>query len=89
MGFRAAINFRDVSNTWGGWFVAGRSSSNGSCDNLELPLRVQHKVGMKYGLKLATPEPFYAESHRTLHFQNFAQSEDVDETAVDREDLFT
>jgi len=49
----------------------------------------QHKVGMKYGLKLATPEPFYAESHRTSHFQNFAQSEDVDETAVDREDLFT
>ena len=37
------------------------------------------------GVKVDTPLAFYAEQHRPLHFQNFAELEDV---WVDRADHF-
>ena len=43
---------------------------------------------MKYGLKLAPPEPFYAECHRPSHFANFSQSEDAEETLIDLDDFY-
>ncbi|KAK8076697.1 pre-mRNA-splicing factor spp42 [Apiospora phragmitis] len=39
----------------------------------------------KFEVKLDTPLGFYADMHRPLHFQNFAELEDV---GVDREDQF-
>jgi len=36
-------------------------------------------------VKLDTPAPFYSDTHRPLHFQNFAQLEDI---WVDRNDNF-
>ena len=33
---------------------------------------VKHSVGMKYGLQLAPPLPFYDEAHRPSHFLTFA-----------------
>ena len=33
---------------------------------------VKHSPGMKYGLQLAPPLPFYDEAHRPSHFLTFA-----------------
>jgi U5 snRNP spliceosome subunit len=37
---------------------------------------VKHNTSMEYGLKVDTPESFYAECHRPQHFLSFVQLED-------------
>jgi pre-mRNA-processing factor 8 len=41
---------------------------------------------MTYRLRLGNPLPFYAEQHRTTHFQSFAQTESTRELAGDVDD---
>jgi len=36
-------------------------------------------------VKIDTPLPFYSDQHRPLHFQNFAEMEDL---FADREDVY-
>lgn len=50
---------------------------------------MKHSPGMKYNLKLDNPKEFYHESHRPVHFLQFAQSEDTEYESNDREDTFT
>jgi len=49
---------------------------------------VKHSPSMKFGVKLDTPREFYHESHRPAHFLLFT-SEQTEESAIDKEDLFT
>jgi len=49
---------------------------------------VKHSPGMKYGIKLDNPKPFYDEAHRPVHFQNWTQSAETLELEADNEDLF-
>jgi pre-mRNA-processing factor 8 len=49
---------------------------------------VKHSAGMKYGIKLENPRPFYDEAHRPVHFQNWTQSSETMEIEADNEDLF-
>ena len=49
---------------------------------------VRHKENMKYGLKLDNPREFYHESHRPVHFLQFASVDDAANEAIDREDVF-
>jgi pre-mRNA-processing factor 8 len=50
---------------------------------------VKHSVGMKYGIKLATPREFYHEDHRPTHFLEFSNMEENETTEGDREDVFS
>lgn len=50
---------------------------------------VKHSVGMKYGIKLATPREFYHEDHRPTHFLEFSNMEENEATEGDREDVFS
>jgi len=50
---------------------------------------VQMSKSMKYGLKLANPEPFYAELHRPTHFLNFSAMDGLGADEADVEDHFT
>ena len=49
-------------------------------------------TNMRYSLMLDNPKDFYHESHRTIHFLDFAGQEDTtatqDNNLVDREDHF-
>eukprot|EP01118_Nematostelium_gracile_P000048 TRINITY_DN10044_c0_g1_i2.p1 TRINITY_DN10044_c0_g1~~TRINITY_DN10044_c0_g1_i2.p1 ORF type:complete len:137 (+),score=44.56 TRINITY_DN10044_c0_g1_i2:148-558(+) len=56
--------------------------------NYNLFAGVRYSPTMKYNLKLENPKDFYHETHRPNHFLNFAQQDEKNETAVDREDLF-
>jgi pre-mRNA-processing factor 8 len=47
---------------------------------------IKHATSMKYQLKLENPKEFYHESHRPLHFLNFATMEEDD--IPDRDDHF-
>ena len=38
---------------------------------------VKWSAGMKYGLRLANPRPFFDEAHRATHFLEFSHLEDV------------
>jgi len=49
---------------------------------------VKHAPNMTYGIKLDTPKEFYHESHRPAHFLLFT-SEQTEEVATDKEDLYT
>lgn len=49
---------------------------------------VKHSVGMKYGIKLATPREYYHEDHRPTHFLEFSNMEENETTEGDREDVF-
>jgi pre-mRNA-processing factor 8 len=48
---------------------------------------VKHAANMKYGIKLDNPKPFYDESHRPVHFQQFTAAADV-EVDAEGEDVF-
>jgi len=50
---------------------------------------VQHSVGLKYDLKLGNPREYYHEAHRSAHFNNFTNMEEVEQAAeADHEDFF-
>ncbi|EKX45108.1 hypothetical protein GUITHDRAFT_87243 [Guillardia theta CCMP2712] len=46
---------------------------------------VKHQQSMKYGLKLDNPKEFYHESHRPVHFLQFASFEDLGAEGHDRD----
>jgi len=50
---------------------------------------VQMSKNMKYNLKLANPEAFYAELHRPTHFLNFTSMDQLGADEADVEDHFT
>lgn len=50
---------------------------------------VKHSASMRYGVKLANPQPFYAECHRATHYLDFNAEMGGDEGgAADVEDHF-
>eukprot|EP00026_Physarum_polycephalum_P002371 Phypoly_transcript_02377.p1 GENE.Phypoly_transcript_02377~~Phypoly_transcript_02377.p1 ORF type:complete len:896 (+),score=129.81 Phypoly_transcript_02377:235-2688(+) len=49
---------------------------------------VKYHTNMKYGIKLDNPKPFYDESHRPVHFQNWTQSGATDDEMENGNDYF-
>ena len=49
---------------------------------------VRHSAGMKYGLQVGNPLPFYHEQHRPAHFLNFTDLDESSAVAVDVDDNF-
>lgn len=47
---------------------------------------VKHSQSMKYGLRLENPKEFYHESHRPVHFSQYAAMEDTSGDGHDRDD---
>ncbi|PWA71169.1 hypothetical protein CTI12_AA282110 [Artemisia annua] len=50
---------------------------------------VKHTAGMKYGIKLGTPQEYYHEDHRPTHFLEVSNLEEEDVAEGDREDTFS
>ncbi|KAJ6796513.1 pre-mRNA-processing-splicing factor 8A [Iris pallida] len=53
-------------------------------------MRDKHTVSMRYGVMLGTPRNYYHEDHRSTHFLESSNLEDLEETVEgDREDTFS